>query len=198
MIEGLWYVSAGAGFIMIVGAVVMLSKRILVLDSQTGEYSTEFTMPFGIKVKTNLPVILMFVLGGFLLLVPIWLANQREKNRIDSERLAAENKLRRISLKGPISYPDPVKVYVVAAEKADALNEVNLEVPLSRCGYTVAYWCANGARKLGEETINLTGDEKEPFFQLNGYKGKGEADPLCKLGEMRKEDPKDTSEFKND
>jgi len=196
MIEGLWYISAVAGFTMIAGGVVMLSKRILVLDSQTGEFATEMSLPFGIKLKTNLPVILMFLLGGFLLLTPIWLANDREKTRIESERLTAGNNLRRISLKGPISYPDPVKVYVVAAEKADALNEINLEVPLSRCGYTVSYWCANGARKLGEETINLTGDEKGPFFQLNGYKGTGEADPLCSLKEMRKEDPNNTSEFK--
>ena len=198
MVQGLWYVSAFAGFIMILGGVIMISKRILVLDSQTGEVSTEISLPFGIKLKTNLPVILMLALGVVLLLIPIWLANEREKILTAANTEAAGQKLRRISLRGPITYPEPVKVFVIAAEKADALNEVNLEVPLSRCGYTVSYWCANGARKLGEETINLTGDETDRFFKLKGYSGSSEPDPLCKLQTVRQEAPNVTAEFNRD
>lgn len=192
MIEGLWYVCASAGFIMIVGSLILISKRIIMLDTQTKEVITEIRLPFNIRLKTNLPTIIMLSLGVLLLVFPIWQANEREK----TQAKARERNLRRIVLKGPVEYPEPIKVYVIAGQKAEVLREVSLEVPLSQCTYTVAYYCGNGARKLDDEEIILKGDEPDTPYLLRGFRGNPQtADPLCEFSTLRRE--ADVSSFKD-
>lgn len=195
MVEGLWYVCASAGLILIVGSLMLISKRIILLDATTGEVNTEFNLPFGIRLKTNLPVILMLSLGVLLLVFPIWQANEREKIlSLDRQNERGSN-LRRIYLKGPLNYPEPIKVYVIVAERLEAMNEVSLEVPLSQCNYTVSYWCANGARKLDEESVTLKGNETG--YNLKGFHGKPETrDPLCGLATTRTEQDSIVDQFK--
>lgn len=200
MVEGLWYVSASAGLVLIVGSLILISKRIILLDATTGEVSTEIDLPFGIRLRTNLPVILMLSLGVLLLLLPSWLANEREKiQAVDRENARAKN-LRRIFLKGSVNYSEPIKVFAIAAEKSEAINEVSLEVPLSQCNYTVSYWSANGTRKLDEESVILKGDEADFTYKLKGFHGKSETpDPLRGLAptSARTEQDSIVDQFRN-
>lgn len=196
MIEGLWYVCASAGFIMIVGSLILISKRIIMLDTQTKEVITEIRLPFNIRLKTNLPTIIMLSLGVLLLVFPIWQANEREKTQSQERADARARNLRRIVLKGPIEYPEPIKVYVIASQKAEVLREVSLEVPLSQCTYTVAYYCGNGARKLDDEEVILKGDESDAPYSLRGFRGNPQTtDPICEFPTVRRE--ADVSSFKD-
>lgn len=143
---GLLYVCAGAGFIVVVGSLVLLWKGKIYFDKETKEV-TEVELPFGFKVKTNLPAVIIFLLGAFLLVVPI-LKMPKEPGRI--------------RLTGQIRFPESLKVYAVAGER-ETTRDVALEVPLCNFDYEVSYWAKDGRVLVDKEVVHLSGDEKEDY-----------------------------------
>ena len=64
------YICAIGGLFIIVVSFWLLWKRRIFLDRSTKEI-TEIELPLGIKVKTNLPVILLILIGGGLLMFSV-------------------------------------------------------------------------------------------------------------------------------
>lgn len=193
---GLWYLCAVTGAGLIFCSLILISKRIILVDANTGQVTTEITLPF-ITLKTNLPVMVMLLFGVLLLAFPIWQV-------YEDRRLARETNLRRIYLRGKVYHPgNLVKVYALAGPEKDIEggekeSEFSLEVPLSQCVYRVEYWNWNKTRRFHSEDVELTGEETQ-HKELRGYRDPGTSGiqaTQSQIKESRKEDPKVVSEFK--
>jgi len=64
------YLCSVAGLCIVLGSLLLLWKGRIYVDQATKQI-TEIVLPFGIKVKTNLPVILLFLSGGGLLVYAV-------------------------------------------------------------------------------------------------------------------------------
>ena len=73
---GLLYICAFAGMLIVLGSLLLLWKGRIVLDSVKGEIS-EVELPLGFKVKTQQPILVMFLFGSFLLAMPIYMIKER-------------------------------------------------------------------------------------------------------------------------
>ncbi len=60
------YICSIAGLLVVIGSFVLLWKGRIYLDRETKQV-TEIELPLGIKMKTNLPVIMLILIGGALL-----------------------------------------------------------------------------------------------------------------------------------
>ena len=60
------YLCALGGLVLVVGCLWLLATARIVLDRQTRQVS-EIELPLGFKLKTHVPVLVLFVLGGGLL-----------------------------------------------------------------------------------------------------------------------------------
>lgn len=69
---GLLYICAFAGMVIVLGSLLLLWKGRIVLDSTRREIS-EVELPLGFKVKTQHPILIMFLFGSFLLAMPIYI-----------------------------------------------------------------------------------------------------------------------------
>jgi hypothetical protein len=143
---GLLYVCSIAGLIVVVGSLWLLWKGKIYFDKETGQV-TEVELPFGFRVRTNIPAVVIFVLGAFLLVVPIL-------------KMPAESG--RIRLAGRINSAEPLKVYAVAGER-ESTGDVALEVPLSNFDYEVSYWAKQGRVLVDKELVHLTGTERGDY-----------------------------------
>jgi len=65
----LLYLSAAAGLVMVVGGIWLIYKEKIYIDRETKQV-TEVETPFG-KFKTNVPALVLFVLGFVPLIYPI-------------------------------------------------------------------------------------------------------------------------------
>lgn len=155
---GLCYLCASAGLIMIVGSLILISKRIIFIDVATQKV-TEIELPLGFKVKTQTPVILLFVLGGFLLVFPIWQLKDRLKG----------GNLELTTMTGKIKAPgtDKLKVYAVVGVDETNNGEVRLKVPLVDYEYQFYYW--TGSTYLGREFKNPLKATNGQQTELHGY-----------------------------
>ena len=73
---GLLYICAFAGMLMMLGSLLLLWKGRIVFDSVKGEIS-EVELPLGFKIKTQQPILVMFLFGSFLLAMPIYMVKGR-------------------------------------------------------------------------------------------------------------------------
>lgn len=117
---GLLYFSAAAGFIIVLGSILLIWKGRILIDTE-GQTVTEVELPFGFRVKTQMPFVIMFLFGAFLLALPLFMI----RNRIDvvptllvTGKLPSKEKL---AGRG-------VKVYATV-DDCDATNEVRLNIP---------------------------------------------------------------------
>jgi len=60
------YLCAGGGLLLVVGCLWLLFSQRVVLDKETGQV-TQVELPMGFKLATNVPIVILFFLGGFLL-----------------------------------------------------------------------------------------------------------------------------------
>jgi hypothetical protein len=139
--EPLYYISAVAGFVMVAGGIWLIYKEKIYIDRET-KAITEVETPFG-KFKTNIPALVLFVLGFVPLIYPI----------IKSASTTPE-----VPLKGEVkSNTYPVDVYaVISSDSLKNQRSVNLSVPFlqgSTNEYKVLY-VVGGI--LTEEQVVLT------------------------------------------
>lgn len=118
----LFYLSALAGLILTVGSLFLLWKRTIVLDAK-GDVS-EVKLPFGINLKTQFPVLIMFFLGAFLLYVPQHYKANACKSLKDHEPRPS------VPLVGEVDSGEDLDVYaIVDAQRANSDTKVELSVP---------------------------------------------------------------------
>lgn len=102
----LLYLCSFAGLIMVAGGIFLIYKEKIYIDRETKEV-TEVETPIG-KFKTNAPALVLFVLGFFPLVYPIYMANVASKM---------------VSISGELSSTKyPVNVYAVV-ESESLLND---------------------------------------------------------------------------
>jgi hypothetical protein len=96
----LYYGCAISGALIIAGSLFLLYKQRIYIDSQTKEI-TAIELPIGVKLRTNAPVLVLFLLGGGLLIYPI---------------VKSELFVREVTIRGGVgSNSQPAVVYVVAS-----------------------------------------------------------------------------------
>ncbi len=66
----LYYLPSVIGGIMLVGGIYLLAKKKIYLDKTTKEV-TDIELPFGLKVKTNVPALVYFAFGLALMIWPM-------------------------------------------------------------------------------------------------------------------------------
>jgi hypothetical protein len=73
---GLLYICAFTGLVIALGSLLLIWKGRVLVDSAKGEIS-EVTLPGGFKLKTQQPILVMFLFGSFLLALPIYAVKDR-------------------------------------------------------------------------------------------------------------------------
>ena len=150
----LLYFSSIAGFCMVVGGIWLIYKEKIYIDRESGEVS-EVKTPVG-TFRTNVPALLLFVLGFFPLAYPIYVSQQAA---------ALADLHGTLTLKS--DEPTPIRVYAVVAEEQVAPGtdrEYLLKVPAGIEDYKV-FW-QRGDLILDQRWVS-PGDELEPLvFEL--------------------------------
>lgn len=153
---GLLYLCAFTGLIVVVGSLLLIWTGRIVIDKDGGAVS-EVQLPFGFRLHTQLPVVIMFFFGAFLLALPVILV------RKSLEAVPT------LTLTGTITPPQSsqnFRAYVVASD-CDATSEVVLQVPLvPTTSYRVFYF--NGSTRIFDEFIDWS-RVKDGRYQLKKF-----------------------------
>ncbi|MDQ3252330.1 MAG: hypothetical protein M3R15_00235, partial [Acidobacteriota bacterium] len=117
---GLLYFSAAAGFIIVLGSIILIWKGRILIDTEE-QTVTEVELPLGFRVKTQMPFVIMFLFGAFLLALPLFMI----RNQIDV--------IPTLVVTGKISSKEKpagstIKVYATV-DVCDASNEIMLKIP---------------------------------------------------------------------
>jgi hypothetical protein len=81
--------SSVTGLLMIVGGIWLIYKEKIYIDRETKEV-TEVELPFGLKFKTNIPALVLFLIGFVLLFYPIYGARQAQEKGVEKIQIAGE------------------------------------------------------------------------------------------------------------
>ena len=115
--QGLYYLPAIAGFIMVVGGIWLIWKEKIYIDRETKQV-TEIEIPGGVKFKSNVPALALFVIGCVPLLYPM----------IGSKRVAPPDLQLRGEVENDKDYP--FEVYAaISAESVKNRRSFSLSVP---------------------------------------------------------------------
>lgn len=161
------------GLVMIVGSLVLLGKRIIVLDS-AGKQTTTVKLPFGFGMSTQFPVLVMLLFGVFLFALPIF----KSPAICNDTTLHKKNFPEMITLKGNTGSEVDVRARAVVADRVvRPEEEVMLKVPLNTGEpYTIVYTDPDGDQIYDIEPLNWE-KVKDRTYRLNGIKlklGSGE------------------------
>ena len=137
-------ISALAGSLIALASLALLWQQKIYIDTQTKQI-TKIDLPFGIKLQTNVPVIVVIFLGFALIVIPV--LKQKDQSIVP--------------LKGHVSAHQRLKVYAVAAQQ-ETNGDVLLEVP-GNAYYTVMYLPGDGAPAIDSQSVDLVKSHQEPF-----------------------------------
>src|SRR2546421_3496604 len=73
---GLLYISAAAGFIVMIGSLILIAKGRVMVDVTTQSIQ-EIRLPFGFRLRTQSPFVILFFFGTFLLAMPLIMVRQQ-------------------------------------------------------------------------------------------------------------------------
>jgi hypothetical protein len=73
---GLLYISAAAGFFIMIGSLILIAKGRVLVDV-TSQSIQEIQLPLGFRLKTQSPFVIMFFFGTFLLAMPLMMVRQQ-------------------------------------------------------------------------------------------------------------------------
>jgi hypothetical protein len=154
---GLLYICAFAGLVIVLGSLLLLWKGRILVDSSKGEIS-EVELPFGFKMKTQQPILVMFLFGAFLLATPIYVVK---------DQLSA---IPKVVVSGQVQSAsvDGLKAYAIIAD-SDVTNEVKFSLPLiENTFYRVKYY--DRKNFVFDQVIDLSkvvdGTYQLPSFKL--------------------------------
>src|ERR1700674_309196 len=158
-----------AGLIMVVGSLYLLWKGRIDLHRET-KGSTKFKLPGGFEVESPVAGLIMFVMGAFMLFIPIHYSPRICPN----PAFHLKKPLEMVQLRGNVSTDTNIEVYAIVDEqKANADQTVSLSVPyLPDRRYVVRYTNATGGLAM-EENFRLA--EGQQVYELRGVQVKGAA-----------------------
>jgi len=145
--EPLYYISAVAGFVMVAGGMWLIYKEKIYIDRES-KTITEVETPFG-KFKTNIPALVLFVLGFYPLIYPI----------VKSASVTAE-----VPVRGEVKcnhYPVEV-VAVIDSDVVDKEGSFTLKVPFfggDNKAYKIIYYFAGNIL----DTARVSPTSKSPI-----------------------------------
>lgn len=150
-----------AGLVMVAGSLFLLWNGRIYLDNK-GESVSEVELPMGIKLKTQFPVLVMFLLGAFMLSYPIF----THPRLCPSMSFHSKTPLEMVELKGRVD--SDVQVFAIAAtQRANTSQGVELLVPyVQNRAYVIRYADASG-KPLYEEDCWPTPEKKR--CELHGF-----------------------------
>jgi hypothetical protein len=152
-----------AGMLMIVGGILLVYKQKILINDATGE-PTAIELPWGIKVKTNLPAVALSIVGLALFVGPVHTAGAVEADlrRVEVDRIKNPPppgpRVMNVCIQGSIHAPDyPVIVYAVRAQAATLEpREFRVQVPFlvdaPGDSYTILYRAPNNT--TGEQVAD--------------------------------------------
>ena len=149
--EPLYYISAIAGLVMVVGGIWLIFKEKIYIDRET-KTVTEIETPFGFKFKTNIPALIIFVMGLLALFYPIvksapGIAEVRFQGEVNSQIFPKSE--------------TPIAVYaVVVSDTIRNPRSFNLRVPFLGNDYEYKVLYVVG-EALQEEPVLLKANQNE-------------------------------------
>lgn len=157
----LFFLCSLAGLAMVAGSLFLLWNGRIYLDNK-GENVSEIELPMGIKLKTQFPVLVMFLLGAFMLSYPIFTHPRLCPNM----NVHGKPMLEMMELKGRVD--SDVQVFAIAAtQRANTAQGVELLVPyVQNRAYVIRYSDASG-KPLYEEDCWPTQERKR--CELHGF-----------------------------
>jgi hypothetical protein len=124
----LYYLCSLAGVIMVAGGIWLIYKQKIYIDRESGQI-TEIETPIGVKFKTNIPALVIFMFGVIFLIYPIWQLKEMRKE---------------IKIAGNVKSNIPVNVFAVLDEVTPSqFGDFSLWVPDYPKGYKVLYIADN-------------------------------------------------------
>lgn len=186
------------GLMMLAGSLYLLWKGRIDMGKETGT-PVKIKLPGGFEMETPVAGIVMFVLGVFMLFVPIYYSPKMCPNLTFHKK----NPLEMVELRGKVSTDTDVEVYVVVDEqKANAEQAISLSVPyLSDRRYVVRYMDTTGT-ELAQQNFRL--EQAKSVFELRPVlvRGAHEAGPAVnptqKIVLEQSEPSSAVAEFKNE
>ncbi|MGH8071275.1 MAG: hypothetical protein ACRERE_39805 [Candidatus Entotheonellia bacterium] len=161
------FVAGGAGVLLIiVGTLALLLQRIVQQDGRT-----EVQLPFGVRLSTNYPALMLALLGAFLAGLPVYMTHQQAKSPSLSHipiagRVAADGG----DARGDLFLGITDKIVPVGDIGQDD-REVRLEaVMFPEAGSYMVLGIANwddGKQDVGFAPITREGAENAPTFKMH-------------------------------
>lgn len=146
----LLYLCSMSGVVMVVGGMLLIYKEKIYIDRESKQI-TEIETPIG-KFKTNIPALVLFVLGFVPLTYPLL------KVREFGQKFSISGKVEG----APNSFP--VQVYAVAQlDSLPETGEFSLEVPATADQYRVLYVAG---RAILQETASARQANKDGVIRL--------------------------------
>jgi hypothetical protein len=160
-----------AGLIMVIGSLYLLWKGRITLDRET-KSPTKFKLPGGFEVESPVAALVMFVMGVFMLFIPIHYGTEYSSRLCPNPAFHKKVPLEMVDLRGKVSTDINIEVYAIVDEQnANADQNIALSVPyLADRRYVVKYFNNSGAM-VDEETFRLDKDQK--VYELRGVINKG-------------------------
>lgn len=119
-----YVLSSAAGLTMVIGCLFLLWNGRIVLDTK-GKSMSYFELPGGLKFGTQFPVLVMFFLGGVLLVYPVYQA----KNICGDRSLHDLRIPEIVTITGQVKTQEPIDLYAIVGEQKRAINNITLKVP---------------------------------------------------------------------
>lgn len=176
-----------AGVLLILGSLYLVWKGVINLRS--GEGMTEMEVSGIGKIKTPVPAIIMFVLGVFLVVFPVY----KSPDLCPDLAFHKHPLLEIVELRGKVSEAANVEVNaVVDVQEAKASDSFTLSVPyVENRRYVVRYMDRSGT-ELRKESFILKPGEK--LHGLNGMELQGPMPPAPTLLKLEQSESKETVE----
>jgi hypothetical protein len=120
----LFALSSLAGLILVTGSLVLLWRGRIILDND-GKSVSQVDLPLGFKISTQYPVLILFMFGVFLLVFPIYHAQNICPDLALHKRTFPEM----VTVSGRVTAPKGLDVYAVVDVQNNMQNEITLKVP---------------------------------------------------------------------
>ena len=159
-----------AGLLLVAGSLYLLLKGII--DLKGGQGVSEMELPGGTKIKTPVPALIMFVLGVFMVVFPVY----KSPDLCPDLNWHKKTMLELVELHGKVSDATHVEVDAIVDEQEVGTSEsFVLSVPfVENRRYTVRYLDDSGT-VLTKESFILRPGEK--VHSLKGMVLQGAAPP---------------------
>ncbi len=174
-----------AGLLLVAGSLYLLLKG--VIDLRGGQGVSVMELPGGTKIKTPVPALVMFVLGVFLVVFPVYKSPELCPDLTFHKKKVLEI----VELQGSVSGAARVAVdAVVDEQEAHADKGFSLLVPfVENRRYTVRYLDASGT-ELDRQSFYLRPGEQ--VHSLRGVVLEGAPPPPAVALKLEESEPSDT------